>query len=61
MKYKAICEKGIIYTDDYDDNEIAERIHIDNIRKDLRKNHIESPVVLFDEYNRLVQIFNISA
>lgn len=61
MKYKAIYEKGMIFTDDYDEDEIANRIHIDNIRKDLRRNHIESPVVLFDEYNRLIQIFNISA
>lgn len=61
MKYKAIFEKGMIYTDDYSDKEISERTHIDDIRHDLRVRNINTPVVLFDEYNRLVEIFNISA
>lgn len=61
MKYKAIFENGIIYTDDYDEKEVAERLHIDHLRHDLRKRHINTPAVCFDEKNRLVEIFNISA
>ncbi len=61
MKYKAIFESGIIYTDDYDEDEVSERLHIDHLRRDLRKNNITTPAVCFDEKNRLVEIFNISA
>ena len=61
MKYKAIYENGIIYTDDYNDKEVSQRLHIDHLRHDIRKMHINSPVVCFDEKDRLVEIFNISA
>ena len=45
MKFQAVCNGGIIVTDDYSDDEIKENLHIQNLKEDCKNLFPEGSVV----------------
>lgn len=56
MKFFVISKKITIITDDYNDNEIKNNIHIKNIKKDITANKFNNmKFSVFDENYKLIK------
>lgn len=54
MRFYAIADNNaVVFTDDYDFNEITRGLHLDNIREDFRKYDNISHINVFTEDNRI--------
>lgn len=59
MRFVLVCKKGCILTDDYNENEIANKLHIRHFKEDLKKwNYVGSANVLDDTGRFICKVWN---